>query len=138
MMAFERDTLFIGGRWTTPSTAAVLAVQSPTTEEIVGRVPAAAPEDVDKAVVAAREAFDRGPWPGLSVEERASYLEKLVVSLEAKREEVIELQIDEMGGTRSFHSMNFNSVPGFLQRMLYDCSFVTNANSGRALWAKWS
>jgi aldehyde dehydrogenase (NAD+) len=124
MTVFERDTLFIGGRWVAPSTPARLEVQSPSTEAIVGRVPAGAPEDVDKAVAAARLAFDQGPWRTMSVEERIPFLERVVDGLEKRREEIIDLQIDEMGGTRVFHTMNLNAIPGFLARMVYDCGFV--------------
>ena len=46
-------------------------VISPNTEEVIGRVPDATPNDVDRAVAAAREAFDKGPFPRWSPEERA-------------------------------------------------------------------
>jgi acyl-CoA reductase-like NAD-dependent aldehyde dehydrogenase len=54
--------LFIDGQWTPPSTDAVVEVVSPHTEEVMGQAPAAAPVDVDRAVAAARAAFDDGPW----------------------------------------------------------------------------
>ena len=55
--------LFIGGSWVPPSSAAVIDVISPHSEEVVGRVPEAKEADVDRAVAAARDAFDKGPWP---------------------------------------------------------------------------
>ncbi|MGB3332520.1 MAG: aldehyde dehydrogenase family protein, partial [Mycobacterium sp.] len=57
----EYDTLFIGGKWTAPSTDRVIEVHSPATGEYVGKVPLAAKGDVDAAVAAARTAFDSGP-----------------------------------------------------------------------------
>ena len=48
------DRLFIGGEWVEPSSSAVFDVVSPTTEEVVGRVPEAQVADVDRAVKAAR------------------------------------------------------------------------------------
>ena len=57
----EWDALFIGGKWTEPSTDQVIDVHSPATGEYVGRVPMAAAADVDAAVAAARAAFDTGP-----------------------------------------------------------------------------
>ena len=47
------DRLFIGGEWVEPSSTAVFDVVSPTTEELVGRVPEAQVADVDRAVAAA-------------------------------------------------------------------------------------
>ena len=48
------------------SQSGTIDVVSPYTEEVVGRVPEASPADVDRAVAAARQAFDRGPWPQAS------------------------------------------------------------------------
>ena len=62
----EWDKLFIGGKWVEPSTSEVIEVHSPATGELVGKVPAAAPGDVDAACAAARKAFDEGPWPTMS------------------------------------------------------------------------
>ena len=54
----EYDKLFIGGKWTEPSTSAVIEVHSPATGEYVGKVPLAAAADVDAAVAAARAALE--------------------------------------------------------------------------------
>jgi aldehyde dehydrogenase (NAD+) len=48
-------SLYVGGEWTAPSLADVIEVVSPHTEEVIGRAPAAGPDDVDRAVAAARE-----------------------------------------------------------------------------------
>jgi aldehyde dehydrogenase (NAD+) len=79
------DKLFIGGRWQTPSTTQRLSVISPHTEEPIGETPQAAPEDVDRAVTAARKAFDDGPWPRCSVGERLEKIEKLTAELGSPR-----------------------------------------------------
>ncbi len=77
MRSLNYDELFIGGRWQAPSTGQRLSVISPHTEESIGETPEASAEDVDKAVRAARTAFDEGPWPRLSVDERMEKIEKL-------------------------------------------------------------
>ena len=59
----KRDVLYIGGEWVTPASGKTIEVISPATEEVVGVVPEAAEGDVDRAVEAARKAFDEGPWP---------------------------------------------------------------------------
>jgi len=57
------DTLFIGNEYVKPESGDVIDVVSPHTEQVIGQVPDASPADIDKAVAAARDAFDNGPWP---------------------------------------------------------------------------
>ena len=64
------DKLFVGGRWTNPSSSSVIDVISPTTEENIARVPEGQAADIDAAVAAARRAFDSGPWPRMSPQQR--------------------------------------------------------------------
>jgi len=54
----NRDQLYVDGRWTAAAGASTIAVVSPSTEEIIGRVPEGTPADVDAAAAAARAAFD--------------------------------------------------------------------------------
>ena len=56
-----RRELYVDGRWVAPAGADTLAVVSPSTEEVVGEVPLATDADIDRAVEAARTAFERGP-----------------------------------------------------------------------------
>jgi betaine-aldehyde dehydrogenase len=92
-----RDALFIGGRWAKPSSDATIDVVSPSTEELVGRVPAPSVEDVDHAVMAAREAFDNGPWPRLAPHERATVLRRIADGLEGRAPELAEVVTSENG-----------------------------------------
>src|SRR5262249_46044136 len=71
---YERDHFLIGGRRSTPRGDGALEVVSPSSEEVIGRVPLASAADVDDAVGAARAAFDSGPWPRLPLAERARIL----------------------------------------------------------------
>ena len=65
------DKLFIGGEWVDPAgTRASSRSSRPHTEEVVGRVPEGTTADIDRAVAAARTAFDEGAWPRMSPEER--------------------------------------------------------------------
>jgi acyl-CoA reductase-like NAD-dependent aldehyde dehydrogenase len=52
-----RDKIFIGGEWVAPSGGEPIEVVNPTTEEIIGTIPACSPEDADRAAAAAREPF---------------------------------------------------------------------------------
>lgn len=93
----EWDKLFIGGKWTEPSTAEVIEVHSPATGELVGKVPLASKADVDAACAAARKAFDEGPWPQMSPTERGEILARAVKILEERAEEFKFLLAAETG-----------------------------------------
>jgi betaine-aldehyde dehydrogenase len=124
---FERKEHFIGGNWHAAGAAFdgdLLEVISPSTEEIVGRVPAAGPAEVDLAVASAQSAFKDGPWARMTLAERAGYLRQFETELQARRDQSVELQIDEMGGTRQFISANVDGIGPFLDRMIADAALV--------------
>lgn len=83
----EYDKLFIGGKWVAPSTTEVIEVHSPATGEYVGKVPMAAAADVDAACAAAREAFDNGPWPRMTPQERQAVIANAVKVIEDRADE---------------------------------------------------
>lgn len=83
----EFDKLFIGGKWVEPSTADVIEVRSPATGEYVGKVPLAAAADVDAACAAARKAFDEGPWPRMTPQERQAVIANAVKLIEDRADE---------------------------------------------------
>jgi len=102
MRSLNYDKLYIGGRWQAPSTGQRLSVISPHTEQSIGETPEAAPADVDKAVTAARTAFDEGPWPRLAVGERMEKIEKLAAIYMAETDAIADLITAEMGSPKSF------------------------------------
>ncbi len=102
MRSLNYHELFIGGRWRAPSTTQRLSVISPHTEQRIGETPEASPQDVDTAVLAARKAFDEGPWPRLGVEERMDKIEKLAAIYTAETDAIADLITAEMGSPRSF------------------------------------
>jgi aldehyde dehydrogenase (NAD+) len=91
------DALFIGGHWVKPSSDATIDVVSPSSEEVVGRVPAPSAGDVDRAVLAARDAFDNGPWPRLAPAERAAVLRRIADGIEQRAAELAEIVTTENG-----------------------------------------
>lgn len=93
----EYDKLFIGGKWTEPSTDQVIEVRCPATGEYVGKVPLASAADVDAAVAAARAAFDNGPWPTTPPKDRAAVLAKAAQLLEERKAHFAKLLADETG-----------------------------------------
>jgi betaine-aldehyde dehydrogenase len=91
------DTLYIGGRREKPASGAAIEVRSPFSGEPVGRVPEACEADVDRAVAAARRAFDAGPWPRTTPEERADALQRLHAALMKRMAEIASVISLEMG-----------------------------------------
>jgi len=69
----------------------------PSSEDVLGRITLANEQDVDRAVKAAREAFDNGPWPRMSPAERAGYLIKIAEALEARSDEAATIWASETG-----------------------------------------
>jgi aldehyde dehydrogenase (NAD+) len=91
------NRLFIGGAWVTPSGTDRIDVVSPATEQVIASVPAATPSDMDRAVAAAREAFDHGPWPRMAVPERIEVLQRYRDLWEKNTDTMAELISREMG-----------------------------------------
>jgi betaine-aldehyde dehydrogenase len=101
----NRDKFFIGGDWVDPAGNDTLAVISPATEEVIAKVPDATTADVDRAVAAAREAFDSGPWPQMAPAERADMMATISGLLQARYEEIAQTISEEMGSPISFSVM---------------------------------
>jgi acyl-CoA reductase-like NAD-dependent aldehyde dehydrogenase len=93
----QYDSLFIGGNWVAPVSSERITVVSPVTEEVVARVPSASRSDVDRAVAAARRAFDDGPWPALGLSDRMTVLRRLSEAFAQRQELLAELVTEEMG-----------------------------------------
>src|SRR5687768_14929575 len=85
----HRDRLFIGGEWVEPSGDGRIEVIDSTTEQVMGSVPESAAADVDRAVEAARAAFES--WSQSSVEERSQLMRTVAQSLGARMEEIAAL-----------------------------------------------
>jgi len=90
-----RDKLYIDGAWVAPSGSESIEVIDSTTEEVIGTVPLGSPEDVDKAVRAARAAF--AEWSQVSVSERVKYTSRISEALGARMAEIGQLIAHEVG-----------------------------------------
>lgn len=91
------DRFFIGGRWVEPSSSATIDVIDSATELPFMTVAEAQAADVDRAVAAARQAFDEGPWPRLSPAERAEYLRAIGAEVTARIDELRDMWTRETG-----------------------------------------
>jgi aldehyde dehydrogenase (NAD+) len=93
----DYDRLFIDGAWVPSTGSARLHVVSPVTEEEIAWVPSATEEDVDRAVAAARRAFDSGPWARYPLARRLESMRRFRDSYAAAGEQFATLISSEMG-----------------------------------------
>jgi betaine-aldehyde dehydrogenase len=110
-VTLDRSTLFIDGAWAAPTGGDTIEVVSPHTEEVVARVPEGTPADIDAAVEAARRAFDSGPWPRMSPEERIEVVQSFANLYAGKLGEMAELITTEMGSPTSFSNLAQSPAP---------------------------
>ena len=96
-----QDRLYIGGELVEPAGSGTIEVINPFTEEVAGRVPDATAADVDRAVAAARTAF-QSDWSRRPVAERAEILGKASVGIQARMEDLTRLITTEMGSPYSW------------------------------------
>lgn len=92
--------LYIDGQWSASDGDDMIDVVNPATQEVIGRVPQATPTDVQRAIDAARLAFDDGPWPRMSVRERAQIMGKMADGMERRFDELVRLNMAETGSAR--------------------------------------
>ena len=90
-----REKLYVNGEWTEPVGKGMLDVVNSTTEEVMGRVPEGTAEDINRAVAAARAAFDS--WSATSAADRAGYLKAIAAGLAARQNEIAAIIANEVG-----------------------------------------
>jgi acyl-CoA reductase-like NAD-dependent aldehyde dehydrogenase len=93
----EYRDVYAGGRLVGSRSPDSIAIVNPATEELAGTVPAMVGPDIDVAVMAARRAFDAGPWPHASGAERAAAMERLADAIAERGEDTARLVTAEMG-----------------------------------------
>lgn len=91
----ENKGLYIGGEWV--KTDREEPVLNPATEDVIGMAPVGGAAEIEMALAAAREAFDRGPWPRLSMAERIAKVEAFLANLQAKADAIQSLIVAEVG-----------------------------------------
>jgi acyl-CoA reductase-like NAD-dependent aldehyde dehydrogenase len=98
MTITTQESLFIGGEWIKPAGKDTITVVSATTEEPIGSVPEGVEEDVDRAVDAARRAFDDpSGWSSWDPARRADVMERLADALDARAPEMVKLIASQNG-----------------------------------------
>ncbi|WP_109483706.1 aldehyde dehydrogenase family protein [Paraburkholderia sp. C35] len=97
-----RSRFFIDGEWVQSHSDARHVLISPATEEPFMSVPLADSVDVERAVAAARRAFDSGPWPKMSGAERSVYLKRLTEEIRQRLPLLAQLWTEQVGAPITF------------------------------------
>jgi acyl-CoA reductase-like NAD-dependent aldehyde dehydrogenase len=106
---FVHDRLYIGGSWVAPGSDRSTDVVNPATEETLGRIPAAAAGDVDRAVQAAAQA--QPGWAATPASERAAALRRVADGMAARSDSLLDLLIREVGTPRGLaQTMQYESA----------------------------
>ncbi|HVD86613.1 MAG TPA: aldehyde dehydrogenase family protein [Solirubrobacterales bacterium] len=121
-----KDKVFIGGEWVEPEGADPIEVVNATTEEVMGTVPGCIPVDADRAVAAAREAFES--WSQTPREERAGYLAAIAAGLGERAEEIAATISQELGMPLKLSQMiqvglptaQFGAMPTLMEEIAWE------------------
>ena len=103
--------LIINGERVESSNGATIDTYNPATGEIIAEVAKATKEDAEKAVQAAREAFDNGKWKKSPINKRSHVLNKIAAIMRSRFNELVELEVLDTGKslsccTRSSYASN--------------------------------
>jgi len=93
----RRHQMLIDGKWVDAASGKTFATVDPATEEPLAQIPSGDKEDIDRAVRAARRAFEAGPWKQMTPSQRGRALWKLADLIEARTEEFAQLETLDNG-----------------------------------------
>ncbi len=121
-----KDKLYIDGQWVDPAGTETIDVVNASTEEVMGRIPQGTQEDVDRAVAAARRAFET--WSQTEMAERAEVLRAVAAGLAARSDEIAATIAQELGMPiglskaiqAGLPTMTFTSVPDLLEEVVWE------------------
>ncbi|HYC22911.1 MAG TPA: aldehyde dehydrogenase family protein [Candidatus Bathyarchaeia archaeon] len=91
--------MYVGGKWVGARDGRSYSIPNPATEEPIGTAPQATLEDMRQAIAVARAAFDDGPWPRMSREERRRILWQIADGMERNRKRLCDIVIAESAAT---------------------------------------
>jgi acyl-CoA reductase-like NAD-dependent aldehyde dehydrogenase len=95
--AVRPGRLYIDGAWQDAASGGRTEVHDPATGEVITTVAEADASDVDRAVAAARRAFDEGPWPRMSGRERARILHRVADLIRERADELVATESIDVG-----------------------------------------
>jgi acyl-CoA reductase-like NAD-dependent aldehyde dehydrogenase len=114
--------LFIDGKWVDAESGKTFTTPNPATGATLAEVAEADKADIDKAVAAARRAFE-GKWSKLSARERGRMLYKLAQLIEAKSEELAALETADNG--KPIRESLYVDIPQVVENFEYFAGYAT-------------
>jgi phenylacetaldehyde dehydrogenase len=114
----------IGSKWSPAASGRELKVRDPSTGAVLMSTPDSAAEDVHGAVLAARRAFDHGPWPRMTPYERSRIMLKLADRIEAHQEELAQIEAIDAG--KPIMQARYVDVPLALHQFRNYAGLATN------------
>ena len=115
--------LLIGGEWVQSESGRTIPVVDPATGGTISTVADADQTDVDRAVAAAREALEQGPWPRMRPAERQALIWHLADLIEQHADELCELESIDNGKTKFMASVV--DIPGTREYFRYMAGWAT-------------
>ncbi|MFA8438614.1 aldehyde dehydrogenase family protein [Bacillaceae bacterium YX66] len=115
--------LFINGEWVKSVSGNTFETRNPATGEVLAHVYEAEAEDVNRAVEAAREAFDHGPWSTMNASERSRLIYKLADLMEENLEELAQLETLDNG--KPINESKHADIPMAIEHFRYYAGWST-------------
>src|SRR5260370_8327261 len=115
--------LLIGGEWVKAASGKTFPTYNPATGEVLAHVAEGDTEDIDRAVAAARAAFDYGPWSKITPSERGCLIWKLADLVEKHAEEFAQLESLDNG--KPVAIARIADVPAAIDNLRYMAGWAT-------------
>ena len=118
-----KHKLFIGGEWVDAAGGGHFPTHDPASCNVIGQIAQGGAGDVEKAVAAAREAFETGPWSTITPMERSAILQRIADLMEANIDELAELETLDQG--KALYVGRWAEIPGAIAQFRY-CLLYTS------------
>ena len=119
----KKRQLLINGKWVDAASGKTFPTYNPATGEVLAHVAEGDKEDIDRAVAAARAAFDKGPWRNITPSERGRVIWKLADLLEKHVEEFAQLECLDQGKPLGLTRMV--DIPVSIDQLRYYAGWAT-------------
>ncbi len=119
----KKRQLLINGKWVDAASGKTFPTYNPATGEVLAHVAEGDKEDIDRAVAAARAAFDKGPWRNITPSERGRVIWKLADLLEKRLEEFAQLECLDQGKPLGLTRMV--DIPTSIDQLRYYAGWAT-------------
>lgn len=116
-LARAAQRMLIGGEWVSAASGETLDTLNPATGEVLGKIPAGAEADIDRAVAAARKALTDPSWRELTPSARSRLLWRMAELLEANLDELAELESLDNG--KPLWVGKYAEIPGAIEQFRY-------------------